>query len=130
MNPVLLPLWAAELFFFLRSPRGARHRHVGWIVVVLFAAIELLGRGRNLPPVYAVQNTYHLWGPPPDPVDAAITLAPFPEDAVRRLFADVEVVGAYRCEWCMAWRAGATIWIGRGPRSTFREAWPYMKHFE
>jgi hypothetical protein len=93
-------------------------------------AIELLGRGRNLPPVYAVQNTYYLWGPPPDPVDAAIVIQPFPEEVVRRLFDDVERVGVYGCEWCMAWRANASIWIGRGPRTTFQEAWPYMKHFE
>jgi len=93
-------------------------------------AIELLGRGRGLPPVYAVQNTYYFWGPPPDPVDAAIVIQPISEETVRRLFDDVEVAGVYRCEWCMAWRSDATIWIGRRPRTTFAEAWPYMKHFE
>lgn len=264
MNPALLPLWVAGLVFFLRSPHGARYRHLGWIFVVLFAAmlvgqksrpdriaaaytilfagggvivsewlraprrrwivpawtaaiavagaafvpialpilppqttatyaatlgvvpqiergegkrsalpqwladrtgweelvddveavaatlhpeerqraiilapsyghagaIELLGRGRDLPPVYAGQNTYYLWGPPPDPVAAAILMEPYDEGVAEWLFDDVELAGDYRCEWCMAWRADASIWIGRGPLRTFRDAWPRMKHFE
>ena len=50
-------------------------------------AIELLGRGRELPPVYATQNSFWHWGPPDEPVETAIMMGPFDEGTVRRLSA-------------------------------------------
>jgi 4-amino-4-deoxy-L-arabinose transferase-like glycosyltransferase len=90
-------------------------------------AIEFFGRG--LPPVYAEQNNYHLWGPPDDPVDAAV-FAGFGEETVRWLFEDVELFTVYDCEWCMPWRDESPIWIARGQKVPFGEAWPELKHFE
>ena len=93
-------------------------------------ALEFLGRGRDLPPVYAVQNSYFHWGPPADPVDAAIMLGPFPEDAVRSLFDEAKIVAVHDCEWCMPWRDVTSIWLAQGQKVRFADAWPRLKHFE
>ena len=93
-------------------------------------AIELLGRGRGLPPVYAAQNSYFHWGPPNDPVDVAIVMGPFREEMVRRLFDEVELVRVHDCDWCMRWRDEMPIWLARGQKVLFREAWPSLKHYE
>jgi hypothetical protein len=93
-------------------------------------AIELLGRGRNLPPVYATQNEYFHWGPPVDPVDAAVVVGPFGEDLVRWLFDDVQCIRVYQDEWCTRWRNMAPIWLARKQKVLFRDAWPRLKHYE
>lgn len=93
-------------------------------------AIELLGRGRDLPPVYATQNSYFHWGPPDDPVETAIVLGPFGEATVRRLFEEVELAAVHDCEWCMAWRDRQPIWLARRPKVRLRDAWPFLKHYE
>jgi hypothetical protein len=92
-------------------------------------AIELFGRGRELPPVFSGQNSYYLWGPPDDPVEAAVFVG-FSEETVQSLFETVEQFTLHDCEWCMPWRDEMPIWIGRGPRTSFREAWPEFRHFE
>jgi len=92
-------------------------------------AVELFGRGRDLPPVYASQNTYFFWGPPEETVDVAV-IAGFSEETVRWLFEEAERVGRHDCEWCMPWRDGMTIWVARGRKLSFAEAWPRFKHFE
>lgn len=93
-------------------------------------AIELLGRGRDLPRVHASQNSYSDWGPPHDPVDAAIVMGPFGEDTVRWLFDDVKLVRVYDCDWCMTWRDLAPMWLARGQKVLFADAWPRLKHYE
>jgi hypothetical protein len=93
-------------------------------------AIELLGRGRNLPPAYATQNEYFHWGPPVDPVDAAVVTGPFGEDLVRWLFDEVQCVRIYDDDWCTGWRDKAPIWLARGQKVLFRDAWPRLKHYE
>jgi hypothetical protein len=93
-------------------------------------AIELLGRGRDLPPAYASQNSFFHWGPPDDPVDAAIVIGPFREDTVRRLFDEVKLVRLHDCDWCMTWRDLAPIWLARGQKELFADAWPHLKHYE
>lgn len=90
-------------------------------------AVELFGRG--LPPVYGGHNNYHLWGPPEDPVDAAVVVG-FREETARWLFEDVELFAIHDCDWCMPWRDESPIWIARGQKVSFREAWPELKHFE
>jgi len=93
-------------------------------------AIELLGRGRDLPPVYATQNSYFHWGPPPDSVRVAFVLGPFDEELVRHLARDVELAGVHECDWCMPWRNGVPIWLAREPSVPLREVWPRLKHYE
>ena len=93
-------------------------------------AIELLGRGRNLPPVYAPQNSYFHWGPPPDSVEVAIIIGPFGEDMVRAFFEEYELAGTHDCNWCMPWRDEVPIWLARRPKVPFSVAWQGLKHYE
>lgn len=93
-------------------------------------ALELLGRGRDLPPVYAVQNSYAHWGPPPDSPDVAIVTGPFSAETVHRLFGEVVLVRVHHCEWCTRWRDEAPIWLARKPKVPLRDAWPMLRHYE
>jgi 4-amino-4-deoxy-L-arabinose transferase-like glycosyltransferase len=93
-------------------------------------AIELLGRGRDLPRVYSSQNSYSHWGPPNDPVDAAIVMGPFGEETVRWLFDEVKLVRVHDCDWCMTWRDKMPIWLARGQKVLFADAWLRLKHYE
>ena len=93
-------------------------------------ALELLGRGRNLPPVYATQNSYYHWGPPPDSVDVTIVTGPFPEAMVRDFYDSVELARVRDCDWSVPWVGKAPIWIARGQRAPLHEVWPTLKHYE
>jgi hypothetical protein len=57
-------------------------------------------------------------------------MGPFSEDLVRRFFDDVELVRVHDCDGCMRWRDQMPIWLARGQKVLFREAWPSMKHYE
>jgi 4-amino-4-deoxy-L-arabinose transferase-like glycosyltransferase len=92
-------------------------------------AIELLGRGRHLPPVYATQNSYFHWGPPPDSTRVAI-LAGFSEKTVRDLFNQAKVAGVFNCAHCIRWMDDQPIWIARNPKVKLTDAWPQLKHYE
>ncbi len=89
-------------------------------------AIELFGS--DLPPVHSGHNSYYLWGPPEEPVEAAV-LVGFGEQTVRRLFEEVELVTVHDCDWCMPWRDQSPIWIARRPKAPLGEAWPRLKKF-
>ena len=93
-------------------------------------AIELLGRGRLLPPVYAFQNSYFHWGPPGDPADVAVVTGPFDEQDVRLIYNDVKLVRVHDCDGCMPWRDEVSIWLARGQKVLFSDAWPRFKHYE
>jgi 4-amino-4-deoxy-L-arabinose transferase-like glycosyltransferase len=92
-------------------------------------AIELLGRGRELPPVFATQNNYFHWGPPPDSTDVAI-IAGFSEETVRWLFGEADVVRIHDCNYCISWRDDLPIWIARNPKSLLKDVWSQLRHYE
>ena len=102
------------------------------------APIEVLGRDRDLPPVYSNHNTYHLWGPPPEPIEVVVVVGlgdPGPEGRIvpdpelRELFGHIELARVYRCRWCMSWRDHTPIWIARDPKRPLRDAWPELRKF-
>jgi len=92
-------------------------------------ALELLGRGHHLPRVVSGHNTYHLWGIGEEEPEALITVE-FGPRSLSGLFEDFRQVATYRCEYCMAWRQDAPIYVVRGRQASVREAWPEFKHFE
>ncbi len=92
-------------------------------------AIELLGRGRGLPPVYGTQNSYGHWGPPPDSTTVAVVVG-FRRETMDWLFEEVEQAGFHDCDWCMKWRDESPIWIGRGMKIPFSQAWPELTYYE
>jgi len=95
----------------------------------LAGAVELLGRGRDLPPVYGTQNSAFHWGLPEETMDVAI-VAGFGEDSLGRVFGRVETARVHHCTWCMPWRDGMSIRIAREPKYTWQKVWPYFKHYE
>ncbi|MEE8526589.1 MAG: glycosyltransferase family 39 protein [Thermoanaerobaculia bacterium] len=92
-------------------------------------ALELLGRGNDLPRVVSGHNTYHLWGFGGEEPEALITVGYGPQ-SLSELFEDFRQVATYRCDYCMAWRQDAPIYVVRGRKASVREAWPDFKHFE
>jgi hypothetical protein len=92
-------------------------------------SLELLGRGAGLPPVYATQNTYAFWGPPPDSLTTWIVIG-YSESDVRESFARVERAATHRCDWCTPWRDDMPIWIARDRTLPTAEIWGSSRHFE
>jgi len=93
-------------------------------------ALERFGRARGLPPVYATQNSYFHWGPPPDTADVAIIVGPFDERFAREAFEEATVAMVHDCVYCMPWRDEVPIWISRRPREPWSRVWPLLKHYE
>jgi hypothetical protein len=91
-------------------------------------AIELLGRGRGLPPVAALQNSYHLWGLPDGPLDVVVAVG-FGARTLGELFEEVELVATVDCPGCPRWRDDAPIRVARRPRVPLREAWEGLKSY-
>lgn len=92
-------------------------------------ALELYGR--DLPPVYSTHNSYYLWGPPPEPFEAAVLVGDRRE-RLEELFEEVELALVHDCDYCMRWRDEMPIWIARRPRPglDMAEIWAAGKHFE
>jgi hypothetical protein len=98
-------------------------------------AVELLGSGRNLPPVVSPHNTYHSWGRETfDEVSPEVIISlGFGPQILEDFFEEVEQVALYQCQYCMNWRNQMPIYIARGPkqsRAEFRQAWERFKHYE
>jgi 4-amino-4-deoxy-L-arabinose transferase-like glycosyltransferase len=92
-------------------------------------ALEWLGRDRGLTPVYSTHNSFYFWGPPADPVEVAIVIGNRRE-RLEKLFGEVTLGVVHDCEFCMPWRDGMPIWIGRRPLVRIADRWPEWKHFE
>ena len=63
-------------------------------------------------------------------MEVAIIVGPFPEEAARHYFEEVELARIHDCDWCTPWRDQVPIWIARKPKMLFSEAWPELKHYE
>jgi hypothetical protein len=92
-------------------------------------ALERLGRGRGLPPVFATHNNYALWGPPPESLSTWIVIGHREED-VRESFARVERAATHRCDRCTPWRDRMPIWVARDRRLPVAEIWRESRHFQ
>jgi hypothetical protein len=92
-------------------------------------ALERLGRGRNLPPVFSGHNNYVLWGPPPDTVTTLVVVG-FRERTLARYFDQVVPAGMHRCTRCTPWRDEMPIWIVRRPRQPLAALWSEVRNFE
>jgi hypothetical protein len=92
-------------------------------------AVEYYGRGRKLPPVAGTQNTYHLWGPGDSTAEVLISVA-YPQETLDALYEEIEQVGSTSCRHCPPWRDGLGIWVARGPKRPFKDAWEHFKHYE
>jgi hypothetical protein len=80
----------------------------------------------------SAHNTYYLWGfelLTTRKVEGGIFVGSDPAD-LERTYAEVELIGVHRCDYCMPWRAELPIYWAWGPRVPLLEIWPEVKHYE
>lgn len=88
--------------------------------------LEFLGRG--LPPVYALQNSYHSWGPP-EPFDVAIAVQ-FSQHDLSRYFGSVSQVGEFQCTYCRQWRSPTPVYVVARPKRPIAEMWSELGFYK
>ncbi len=130
-TPLALPQWFADRLEWPEYVQAVEAAFVGLTApersraIILTrnygaaGALERLGRG--LPPVHALHNSYHAWGPP-QPFEVAITVQ-LSEQELRRYFASVEQVGVHQCRFCRQFRHPVPIFVARGLRRPIEEVW-------
>jgi 4-amino-4-deoxy-L-arabinose transferase-like glycosyltransferase len=93
------------------------------------AALELLGRGLDLPPVICGHNQYFLWGVPGDP-QVVVALGGRPLDYARD-FDEVTRVGTTpSIAQGMTYESEIPIFLLRRPRRAVAESFSAAKHFQ
>jgi hypothetical protein len=92
-------------------------------------AIEWLGRGRDLPPVRSGHNNYWLWGPGEGDPRTAIIVGGDREDTEAVCTTLVEV-GRVRNPYAMPYENDKPVTVCRGLKTSLRDLWPRLKHFE
>lgn len=92
-------------------------------------AIEWLGRDRDLPPVRSGHNNYWLWGPGDGDPRTAIIIGGDREDNESVCTTLVEV-GRVENPYAMPYENDKPVVLCRGLKTSLRELWPQLKHFE
>jgi hypothetical protein len=92
-------------------------------------AIEWLGRGRNLPPVRSGHNNYWLWGPGEGDPRVAIIVGGDRDDN-EAVCATLDEVGRVRNRYAMPYEDDKPVAVCRGLKTSLRNLWPRLKHFE
>jgi Dolichyl-phosphate-mannose-protein mannosyltransferase len=92
-------------------------------------AVEWLGRGRDLPPVRSGHNNYWLWGPGEGDPRTAIIVGGDREDNEAVCSTLVEV-GRVRNPYAMPYENDKPVFLCRGLKTSLRDLWPRVKHFE
>jgi hypothetical protein len=130
-KPLALPQWFADRIgweqyvaviegVYARLPEREKARSV--LLARSYGAagsVNLLGRG--LPPVYALQNSYHSWGPP-EPFEVAIAVQ-FSERELLEYFESATRVGEVHCRYCRHWRNPTPVYVVRGLKRPIPEVW-------
>lgn len=98
---------------------GQNYGHAG--------AIDYFGPRLGLPHAAAPHNSYWMWGPPCRS-DVWIVIGE-QRETLETIFATVELGEVFRCDACMPFEDGKTIWIGRGLREPIETVWPRLKRF-
>jgi hypothetical protein len=91
-------------------------------------AIERYGRAHGLPRPLSGHNAYGLWGPPAEDVDVAVIVG-LPERYLQTFFTDLTL--ATRIDnghGIDNEDQGAPVWIARGLRMPWQQAWPRLRH--
>jgi hypothetical protein len=91
-------------------------------------AIEYFARDLDLPPAISAHNSYWLWGPGPCTGEVLLVIGDRRE-RLDELFTDVRLGGVSRCQDCMPYENGRSIWVARGPRRPVASLWPGLKGF-
>jgi Dolichyl-phosphate-mannose-protein mannosyltransferase len=92
-------------------------------------AIEWLGRGRELPPVRSGHNNYWLWGPGEGDPRTAIIVGGDRDDN-EAVCATLVEVGRVQNPYAMPYENDKPVSLCRGLKTSLRELWSGLKHFE
>ncbi|MBA2362349.1 MAG: glycosyltransferase family 39 protein [Chloroflexia bacterium] len=92
-------------------------------------AIDILGRESGLPHAISGHNTYHLWGPGPEPTGTVIAVG-LPLSRLQEVFGSVEQAGVVRCVYCMDYENNLPVYIARNPKRPLAEVWDVFKHYD
>jgi len=92
-------------------------------------ALELLGQGRDLPPVYCAQNSASLWPPPPGAGRLALSVG-WPLYRLRALYAEIEEAGRIDNPIGLPRERTVLLHLAREPRVPLAEAWPGLAVLE
>jgi hypothetical protein len=92
-------------------------------------AIEYFGPSLELPPAVSGHNSYWLWGPGSCTRELVVVIGGSRERLDER-FRDVRLGAVSRCQDCMPYEDGLSIWVARGPKQPLRDVWPLVKHYD
>lgn len=93
------------------------------------SALDWLGASRGIRPVFAIHNTWFLWGPPPRNPEVAIVLGDR-RARLEELFTEVTLARVHQCGACMPWRNNMPLWVVRGPKVDIPAAWKGWREYE
>ena len=93
------------------------------------SALDWLGASRGLAPVFAVHNTWFLWGPPPRNPEVAIVLGDR-RARLDELFEEVTLAQVHECGPCTPWRNRMPIWVVRRPKVDIPAEWKGWRQYE
>ena len=91
-------------------------------------ALQWYGRGLEMPPVGSGHNNYFLWGPPDTNATVVVTVGEDSSD-VAESFYDVRPAGVFHHPYVMPYENDLTLYVGRRPRMTWRQIWPFTKKY-
>jgi MFS family permease len=92
-------------------------------------ALDLYGPELGLPPrVYSTNNTYHLWGPPPESAQVYIGVAVNRSDYEQR-FQSVREAAVFTCEMGSSSLRQVSIYVMRTPKGSVTKAWPDFRNY-
>lgn len=112
------------------APVGRSHSTVFTASYGEAGAVDLYGPDLGLPNASSGHNNYWLWGPPDDAVETVIIVGYFPPGFVDTFFVGAEMVGTISNPAALENEEyGASIWIADGPRGSWSEVWPQLRHY-
>ena len=91
-------------------------------------AIERYGPDRDLPQPYSGHNAYGDWGPPPDDAAPVITVGLAPSEMAAHLENCRVVARIDNDDGVENDEEGAPVMVCAGPRGSWREQWPELRH--
>jgi hypothetical protein len=91
-------------------------------------AIDFFGPALGIPRAISGHNSYWSWGWDGCSGDPILIVGGDRDDHLRA-YASVEASGEFRCDECMPYENGLTIWIARGLLRPREEVWRGTRHF-
>jgi 4-amino-4-deoxy-L-arabinose transferase-like glycosyltransferase len=94
-------------------------------------ALQRYGAARGLPPVYSGQNTFHMWGPPPEEATTAIVVGVWDRQYLTPYFEQAEQAAIISNQAGVDNEEdGLPIWVARGLRRPWAAMWPDLQHYD